>query len=70
MVFGKVTTGLGIETPRKGTIIAYAASPGKPSIERKEERNGVYTKHLLNNLSLSNTSIEQVFKKHTNRSPE
>ena len=59
---GKVTTGLGIETPRKGTIIAYAASPGKPSIERREERNGLYTKHLLNNLSLSNTSIEQVFK--------
>lgn len=60
--FGKVTSGIGIETPRKGTIIAYAASPGKPSIERGGERNGVFTKHLLNNLIIPNVSIEQVLK--------
>ncbi len=59
---GKVTAGLGLEAPRKGTVVAYSASPGKASIERTAERNGVYTKHLLRNLQIPNLSIEQVFK--------
>ena len=59
---GRVTAGIGMDAPRKGTIIAYAASPGKTSIERGNERNGVFTKNLLKNLSLPNTNIEQVLK--------
>ncbi len=59
---GRVTAGIGMDAPRKGTIIAYAASPGKTSIERGNERNGVFTKCLLKNLAIANTNIEQVFK--------
>ncbi|WP_128760843.1 caspase family protein [Leeuwenhoekiella aestuarii] len=59
---GKVTAGMGMDTPRKGTIIAYAAAPGKASIERKKERNGVFTKNLLKNIAIPNVNIEQALK--------
>ena len=61
---GLIETIPGIEKKslKKGTLIAYAASPGKPSLERKEDKNGVFTQHLLSNLYLTNINIEQVLK--------
>lgn len=61
---GLIETTLGIEQKalKKGTLIAYAASPGKPSIEKKDDDNGVFTQHLLKNLYISNINIEQVLK--------
>ncbi len=50
-----------IDGPR-GTIIAYATSPGSVASDGVG-RNGVYTKHLLNNMKKSNLNVEAVFKR-------
>ena len=51
-----------MEAPR-GTIIAYATSPGKVAYDGDpRERNSPYTKHLLRAMQAPNKPIEQVFK--------
>lgn len=45
-----------------GTLIAYSTGANMTSIERKEDRNGIYTKYLLESLKIPNLSVEQVFK--------
>ena len=45
-----------------GTLIAYATSPGSVASDG-EGRNGIYTKHLLKNITTSGLPVEQVFKK-------
>jgi len=44
----------------KGTIIAYATSPGSVAADGSG-RNGIYTKHLLINLRTSGMSVQDVF---------
>jgi hypothetical protein len=44
----------------KGTIIAYATSPGSVAADGSG-RNGIYTKHLLINLRASGMSVQDVF---------
>jgi len=46
----------------KGTLIAYATSPGKVASDG-EDRNGLYTKHLLKHLPTPGLPVEQVFKR-------
>lgn len=46
----------------KGTLIAYATSPGKVASDG-EDRNGLYTKHLLTHLQTPGIPVEQVFKR-------
>ena len=51
-----------MDAPR-GTIIAYATSPGKVASDGDpRERNSPYTKHLLRAMQFPNKPIEQVFK--------
>jgi len=51
-----------MEAPR-GTIIAYATSPGKVASDGdSKERNSPYTKHLVKAMQAPNKPIEQVFK--------
>ena len=51
-----------MDAPR-GTIIAYATSPGKVASDGDaRERNSPYTKHLLRAMQSPNKPIEQVFK--------
>jgi TonB family protein len=51
-----------MDAPR-GTIIAYATSPGKVASDGDpRERNSPYTKHLVKAMQLPNKPIEQVFK--------
>jgi hypothetical protein len=45
----------------KGTIIAYATSPGSVAADGSG-RNGVYTKHLLNSLSSPGMSVYDMFR--------
>ncbi len=49
-----------IEGP-KGTILGFATSPGSVASDGDGE-NGIYTKHLLNNMQKPGLTIEQVFK--------
>jgi hypothetical protein len=51
-----------MDAPR-GTIIAYATSPGKVASDGDpRERNSPYTKHLIKAMQSPNKPIEQVFK--------
>ena len=45
-----------------GTIIAYSTAPGDVAIDGAG-RNGLYTKHLLNEMDKPNIKLEDVFKK-------
>ncbi|MCW5784333.1 MAG: caspase family protein [Nitrospirales bacterium] len=45
----------------KGTLIAYATSPGKVASDG-DDRNGLYTQHLLQHISSPGLPVEQVFK--------
>ena len=45
----------------KGTIIGFATSPGSTAADGEGD-NGVYTKHLLENMQKPGISIEQFFK--------
>ena len=50
-----------MDAPR-GTIIAYATSPGKVASDGDaRERNSLYTKHLLRAMQSPNKPIELVF---------
>jgi hypothetical protein len=48
-------------TAPRGMLIAYATSPGGMAADGAGE-NGVYTKHLLQAMTIPGLSIEQVFK--------
>lgn len=60
--FRSDSRGLAIMQGPKGTIIGFATSPGSVASEGSG-RNGIYTKHLLNNLRIKGLSIEQIFKR-------
>ena len=53
--------GLAAPPMARGTLIAYATAPGGVA-DDGEELNGVYTKHLLQAMTLPGLSIEHVFK--------
>lgn len=44
-----------------GTLVAFATAPGSVAADGEGE-NGVYTKHLLENIARAGVPIEQVFK--------
>ncbi|MBX2884803.1 MAG: caspase family protein [Granulosicoccus sp.] len=56
------TRGLARMDAPGGSIIAYATAPGDVALDGNG-RNGVYTKHLLNNMEKPGMPIEQMFKK-------
>jgi len=53
--------GLAVTQAITGSLIAYATAPGSTAADGSG-RNGVYTSHLLQNMSLPGLPIEQVFK--------
>jgi formylglycine-generating enzyme required for sulfatase activity len=50
-----------VDAPR-GSLIAFATSPGKLALDGKG-RNGVFTKHLLANIGVPGLKVEDVFKR-------
>lgn len=50
----------------KGTLIAYATSPGQTAYDGTGQRNGVYTNALLQNITVENIPIEEMFKRVRN----
>jgi hypothetical protein len=59
--FRSVSRGLAQMDAPRGTIIAYATSPGKVAADG-EGRNSPYTKNLVKAMQQPNKPIEQVFK--------
>jgi uncharacterized caspase-like protein len=55
-------SGLAAVDAPKGSLVAFATSPGKVALDGKG-RNGVYTKHLLANLNAPGMRVEDVFKR-------
>jgi uncharacterized protein YgiM (DUF1202 family) len=49
-------------TTARGMLIAYATSPGGKAADGTGGENGVYTKYLLQAMTVPGLSIEQVFK--------
>ena len=61
--FRTTSKGLAAMDAPKGTIIAYATSPGKLASDGDPKaRNSPYTKHLLAAMQVPNRPIEMVFK--------
>ena len=61
--FRSTSRGLAQMDAPRGTIIAYATSPGKVASDGDaRERNSPYTKYLLRAMQAPNKPIEQVFK--------
>ena len=61
--FRSTSRGLAQMDAPRGTIIAYATSPGKVASDGDpRERNSPYTKNLLRAMQAPNKPIEQVFK--------
>lgn len=46
----------------QGSFMAYATAPGKLADDGDEQRNGLYTKHLLRFITQPQLSIERLFK--------
>ncbi len=43
-----------------GSLIAFACAPGTIAIDEKEERNGLFTKHLLEHITTPNQDIRMI----------
>ena len=52
----------GVSNAAKGTLIAYATSPGRVALDGRAGENGLYTTHLLRALQTPGLGIEEVFK--------
>lgn len=50
----------------KGTIIAFATSPGEKALNGTGKRNGIYTGALLQHIVAENIPIEEMFKRVRN----
>ena len=59
--FRSISGGLAQMDAPLGTLIAYATAPGNVASDGSG-RNGVYTKHLLKQLSQPNIEVSQMFK--------
>jgi hypothetical protein len=58
----KSVSGLAAIDGPPGTIVAFAAAPGRVAIER-EGGNGIYTKNVLSNIQQPGIPVEEVFKR-------
>ena len=47
----------------RGTLLAYATSPGSTADDNAQARNGLYTTYLLQALREPGVPLEQVFKR-------
>jgi len=60
--FRSSSTGLAQMDAPIGTLIAFATAPGSVAQDGAGE-NGIYTKHLLENIALPGLPVEQMFKR-------
>ena len=59
---GPQAAGLAPLQAPSGTLIAFSTAPGSVAIDNPQQRNSVYTKHLLANLRTPGMPIERLFK--------
>ncbi len=59
---GPQTSGLAPLQAPSGTLIAFSTAPGSVAIDNPQQKNSVYTKHLLESFRAPNVPIERMFK--------
>lgn len=59
---GPQAAGLAPLQAPSGTLIAFSTAPGSVAIDNPQQKNSVYTKHLLANLRTPGMPIERLFK--------
>ena len=64
--FRSTSKGLALVDGPMGTLIAYSTQPGATASDG-DSSNGLYTKHLLDNILKPGLTIEQVFKRVRNQ---
>lgn len=47
---------------KAGALIAFACAPGAVAIDGKEQRNGLFTKHLLQHITTPNKDIAMILR--------
>ncbi|CAF1470308.1 unnamed protein product [Rotaria sordida] len=47
---------------KAGSLIAFACAPGTVAIEGKGQRNGLFTKHLLQHITIPNEDIQLILR--------
>ena len=60
---GEKVKGMALMEPGLGTCIALATGPGRTASDNSQEQNGLFTKHLLQEIGKPGQSIEAMFKK-------
>jgi uncharacterized caspase-like protein len=59
---GPQASGLAPVQAPSGTLIAFSTAPGSVAIDNPQQKNSIYTKHLLANLRVPGLPIERMFK--------
>ena len=47
---------------KAGSLIAFACAPGTISIDGRGQRNGLFTKHLLQHITTPNEDIQMILR--------
>ncbi|CAF1389549.1 unnamed protein product [Rotaria sordida] len=47
---------------KAGSLVAFACAPGTIAIEKKEEKHGLFTKHLLKHITKANEDVQLILR--------
>lgn len=60
---GAANSGLAAVDAPAGTLVAFATAPGSVAMDGGNQRNSLYTRHLLDNIDAVGLPVEQLFKR-------
>ena len=60
---GAANSGLAAVDAPAGTLVAFATAPGAVAMDGGNQRNSLYTRHLLDNIDAVGLPVEQLFKR-------
>ena len=60
---GEAVKGMALMEPALGTSVSLATGPGQTASDNSNQRNGLYTKHLLEEIAQSGQNLDTMFKK-------
>lgn len=60
---GSAQSGLAPMDAPQGTLVAFSTAPGAVAMDGQNQRNSLYTKHLIANIGTPGLPVEQLFKR-------
>lgn len=60
---GQTQSGLAAMDAPKGTLVAFSTAPGAVAMDGQNQRNSLYTKHLIAHIATPGLPVEQLFKR-------